>query len=152
MNLTGNTILVTGGGAGSGRGLAEVLCALGNQVVIAGRRLQVLRDTTAANPGMKSLLLDVESPTAIRAFATEVAGAFPTLNVLINNAGIMRAEKLLAQPEGLLDAEAIVANEEREFVRAVQGTAIFNHAQMPRGNLVVDAMIQQDDAVGHVFL
>ena len=113
MNLTGNTILITGGGSGIGRGLAKEFHELGNQVIIAGRRKQALDDTTAANPGMKSLTLDIENPDAIRAFAAQVSAEFPNLNVLVNNAGIMRAEKLLASNDPaqnyLPDAEAIVA-------------------------------------------
>ncbi|UWZ84330.1 SDR family oxidoreductase [Occallatibacter riparius] len=108
MNPSGNTILITGGGSGIGRGLAESLQQLGNQVIIAGRRQKALDETTAANPGMQSLILDVEQAGAIRSFAADVVEKFPALNVLINNAGIMRAEKLLEQPEELTDAEAIV--------------------------------------------
>jgi uncharacterized oxidoreductase len=108
MNLTGNTILITGGGSGIGRGLAEEFHKLGNQVIIAGRRKSALEETIAANPGMKSVQLDIESPAAIRSFAAQVTSDFPSLNVLINNAGIMRAEKLLSQQPDLVDAEAIV--------------------------------------------
>ncbi len=108
MNLTGNTVLITGGGTGIGRGLAERFHALGNQVIIAGRRQSMLDETTAANPGMKSMTLDVESADAIRDFAAKVVADFPTLNVLINNAGIMRAEKMSDQHIDLADAEAII--------------------------------------------
>jgi uncharacterized oxidoreductase len=108
MKLTGNTILITGGASGIGRGLAEELHKLGNQVIIAGRRRQSLDETTAANPGMKSAKFDVQDATSIRDLATQIVADFPSLNVLINNAGIMRAENLLDQ-EDLADAEAIVA-------------------------------------------
>jgi uncharacterized oxidoreductase len=109
MQITGNHILITGGGSGIGRGLAEAFHALGNQVILAGRRRQVLDDTAAAHPGMVSYGVDLQDPVELRGFAAQVTRDFPALNVLINNAGIMRAEDLLAQPDDLADLEAIVA-------------------------------------------
>lgn len=109
MKLSGNTILVTGGGTGIGRGLAESLHALGNEVIIAGRRKQALEETTAANPGMKSITVDMQDAAAIRDVAARVAREYPALNVLVNNAGIMRAEKLAAPEADSSDAEATVA-------------------------------------------
>ncbi|MGO9324358.1 MAG: SDR family oxidoreductase [Terracidiphilus sp.] len=109
MNPSGNTILITGGGSGIGHGLAEAFHALGNQVIISGRRRHALDETTAANPGMKSLTVDMQDPVSIRALAAQAIAEFPALNVLINNAGIMRREILLEQHPGLADAEAIVA-------------------------------------------
>jgi uncharacterized oxidoreductase len=106
MKITDNTILITGGGSGIGRGLAEAFHALGNKVIIAGRRQSVLEETTNANPGMASVTLDIDDPDAIRSFAQEVTELHPTLNVLINNAGIMRPENLKAPK--VEDAEDII--------------------------------------------
>ena len=108
MQLTGNTILVTGGGSGIGRGLAESFHQLGNQIIISGRRPDALANTTKANPGIVSLPLDVNDPEAIRAFAARVTAEYPSLNILINNAGIMKGENLRDLPSGLDDSEAVI--------------------------------------------
>ena len=107
MQTTGNTILITGGGSGIGRGLAEAFHKLGNKVIIAGRRQQVLDDTVAANPGMASTTLNIEDAASIRAFAQKLIADFPTLNVVIHNAGIMRPENLI-QSSDTADAEAMI--------------------------------------------
>lgn len=107
MKMTGNTILVTGGGSGIGRGLAEAFHRLGNQVIIAGRGRNNLDDATSANAGMTSLTVDMTDAGSIAAFAARVADDHPALNVLVN-AGIMVTEDLLEQRLSLLDAEAIV--------------------------------------------
>ena len=106
MNLTGNTILITGGGSGIGRALAEQFHKRGNQVIIAGRRQDMLDQTTAANPGMKSILLNIEDPASIAAAAQKLTADFPRLNAVLNNAGIMRPEDV--KKGATDDSEAIV--------------------------------------------
>jgi len=105
MQTTGNTILITGGGSGIGRELAWRFNDLGNTVIVTGRRLQPLQETIAGRKNMHAMELDVADPAAIGAFAQRVVAAYPDLNVLINNAGIMRYEDL-STPSDLRDAQA----------------------------------------------
>ena len=107
MQISGNSILITGGGSGIGRALAEAFHAEGNQVVIAGRRKELLDETTAANSGMKSAIFDIGNGNAILSFAEQLKVDYPALNVVIQNAGIMRFESLRDGSVG--DAEATVA-------------------------------------------
>ena len=79
MQMQGNTILITGGGSGIGRGLAEAFHKEGNHVIIAGRRKQLLDEVVA---------------DTIKQFAETLIATYPALNAVLHNAGVMRGEDL----------------------------------------------------------
>jgi uncharacterized oxidoreductase len=110
MKITGNTILITGGGSGIGRELARRFQALGNTVIVAGRRMEALEETIDGREGMHAVTLDVEDPDAISDFAKRVIADHPRLNILINNAGIMRREDLTRTRDLRDSEETVVTN------------------------------------------
>jgi len=107
MKTQGNTILVTGGGSGIGRALAQRWHDLGNKVIVAGRRQEALDETIAGRESMFGYTLDIDDPWAIEEFASEIIARHPDLNVLVNNAGVMRYEDVTARRD-LKDAEETV--------------------------------------------
>lgn len=108
MKTSGNTILITGGGSGIGEALAHRFHDAGNVVVIAGRRRDALDAAAAGRDNIHPAVLDVESGEGVVAFAARMLATHPALNVLVNNAGIMRFEALDGSRD-LADAEATIA-------------------------------------------
>jgi uncharacterized oxidoreductase len=92
VKLTGNTILITGGASGIGRGLAEALLARGNTVIVADRNREALDDIVTANAGMQSVYLDVGDARSIASVIPQLLGDCPSLNAVFSNAGIMFAD------------------------------------------------------------
>lgn len=90
MNLTGNTILITGGGTGIGLSLAEQLLRQDNQVIVCGRRKSRLQAAQQRFPGLVARVCDVSDPQARQELVQWLTAEFNGLNILINNAGIQR--------------------------------------------------------------
>lgn len=109
MKPTGNTILITGGGSGIGEALAHRFHDLGNTIIIAGRRQAALDTAASGRANIHTMTLDIDDAAAIPAFAAKVTARFPALNVLVNNAGIMRVEALNVSRD-LADAEATISS------------------------------------------
>jgi len=105
MELTNNTILITGGTSGFGYEFANRLIALGNTVIITGRDQVKLDLTKKQLPGIHTFQSDVSDPEAIKQLYKNVTAQFPQLNILINNAGEMR--KIDLQDESI-DLDNIV--------------------------------------------
>ncbi|MBA2936114.1 SDR family oxidoreductase [Sphingomonas sp. CGMCC 1.13654] len=131
MKNQGNTILITGGGSGIGEALAHRFHDAGNTVIVAGRRQDVLDKAIEGRANMHALTLDVESAEGVADFAKRLLAAHPALNVVINNAGIMRFEDV-TKSRDLADAEATITTNLLGPIRILDA--------------LIDHLVAQDDA------
>jgi uncharacterized oxidoreductase len=103
MQMIGRTILITGGSSGIGLEVARQLLGRGNTVIVTGREQGRLDQACAELPDLQAIVSDAADPGAIEALHRQVTERFPRLDVLVNNAGIMRKIDLAAErtPEDL---------------------------------------------------
>lgn len=84
MQVSGHTVLVTGGSSGIGLALAAKFVSTGNRVIITGRDTKKLQHAKATLPALETEIADMRDSDALRKLAT----TYPTVDVLINNAAV----------------------------------------------------------------
>jgi NAD(P)-dependent dehydrogenase (short-subunit alcohol dehydrogenase family) len=103
LDFTGRTVLVTGGGVGIGRGIAEAFVAAGASVVIAEIDPQRAADVAAALPTARVVVCDVLDRGTPALLAHRIAAETGRLDVLVNNVGHF----VHALPFAMLDEDQI---------------------------------------------
>ncbi len=101
--MQGKTVIITGANSGIGKAAAIALARQGAHIVMVcrnpqkGEQAQKETITQSANHHIDLHLCDLSSQTQIRQLAQTIIGAYPTINVLLNNAGILMSEKQLSE-------------------------------------------------------
>ena len=93
MKVSNNKILITGGATGIGLGLTERFIRENNTVIICGRREAALKEVADKYPSVITRVCDLTSEAERIELYNWVAKSHSDLNVLVNNAGIMKWTK-----------------------------------------------------------
>ncbi len=124
MELKNSTILITGGTSGLGLEFVKQLLEIGAHVIVTGRNAEALSLTQQQYPKVHTFQSDVSNPKEIEKLFNDVTQQFPDLNIIINNAGLMRMIELRDQS---LDLENI----NREIATNLTGSIQMIHQFLP---------------------
>jgi uncharacterized oxidoreductase len=90
VDLSGNTILITGGGSGIGLALAKEFLKRDNLVIICGRNADKLHEAKKSFPSLRIIQCDISNDGSVLAMLEEIKQNYPGFNFLVNNAAIMK--------------------------------------------------------------
>ena len=89
IDLTGKVAMVTGGHSGIGLETTKVLAQAGATVIVGARDMVKANASLAGIKNVHAFDLDLSEPSSVNAFVEHYRQSFKTLDILINNAGIM---------------------------------------------------------------
>lgn len=127
----GRTVVVSGGGTGIGRAVAEWMADAGDDVVIIGRRAEQLKRTAAevadrcGADRVRPVVADLSEPDDVRRATAEITAAGDEIDVLVNNAG----GNAVAKPSG--DLDGIRRDWLANVTANVLPTVLLTHALLP---------------------
>ncbi|GGB94900.1 SDR family oxidoreductase [Dyadobacter sediminis] len=121
MNVTGNTVLITGGTSGIGLAFAEEWIKEGSRVIITGRRADRLEAIKKRLPGIITRVSDVSDAAQRTGLAEWILQNYPETNVLINNAGI----QLVTDLKSPVDLERVRSETETNFIAPLHLASLF---------------------------
>lgn len=109
MEFKANTVLITGGASGIGFALAERFVQAESSVIICGRREHKLKEAQSKYPQLDIRVCNVADPAERSALFAWVTETYPSLNILVNNAGIQQQIELQQKPTWeMLDEEVAI--------------------------------------------
>ena len=116
MEISGNTVLITGGATGIGYAMVESFLEAGNEVIICGRREERLLKAQKKHPELYIKVCDIADEADRRTLVEWATANFRNLNILVNNAGVQRdidftkgiAEFLAGESEIKINLEALI--------------------------------------------
>jgi uncharacterized oxidoreductase len=108
VNISDNTVLITGGGSGIGLALAAELLKFNNRIIICGRDINRLTLAKNRFPDLEIVQCDISKEENVSELIRKIEVEYPGLNFLINNAGVMRMWRI--------QAESIAINEQKEEI------------------------------------
>jgi uncharacterized oxidoreductase len=124
MQLKNSTVLITGGTSGIGLEFVKQLTKLGANIIVTGRNTAALNEARKQFPNIQIFQSDVSKPQDIELLYNLVTQQFPELNIIINNAGLMR---LIDLQDKTLNLENI----NREIATNLSGTIQMVHQFLP---------------------
>lgn len=119
-DFTGKSVLITGGGTGMGRAMAQAFLENGASVAITGRREAPLAETLASYPADRTLAIpgDISAPDAAREAVSLVEKKFGKLDAAVHNAAIFTGGEIQD-----------VTDEAWDHIRAINIDGFFHFAK-----------------------
>ncbi|MBO3677441.1 SDR family NAD(P)-dependent oxidoreductase [Streptomyces sp. NEAU-YJ-81] len=139
-HFDGTAVIVTGGGTGIGRAAARAFAEQGAQVLVVGRTAARLAETAADAPGIRPLVADVAAPGAAELIVNTALEAFGRIDVLVNNAAVVRQA-----PLGDIRREAV----EEMLAVNLLAPVYLTEAAVPPLSESAGVVINVSTAIGH---
>lgn len=117
MKTSENTVLITGGSAGIGLAIAKQLAAKNNHVIIIGRNTERLQKAAAELTNVTAINADISNAEDVDKLTDKLIKEFPTLNIVINNAGAAQLSNLLSDTDTFEKASAEILTNYLSVIR-----------------------------------